>query len=541
MAAVLSLSAVFLFVLVITVPFLGQALHVDDALFWDFARNNLVHPLQQHLAGYHLMGEDVAAFRDTHPPVDELYMSLLMLVSGTTSSEAVLHLGFIIFPLIAGASMFFLARRFTRNALLATFLLLATPGVMLLSHTLMADLPMTAFWLAATAAYIYGVDRDDTRLLAAASLLITLAVFTGYQALALIVLLPAYAWLSGRLRWKTALPLLLPLLAFAAFTWLNFAYYGAPPRFSHAAGLSMKEGDVITRFQGMLLQMGGISVFPLFLAVGFMLRRRRYLALPLLAGIAAVLGWRQLAPGYPAASAVLFVVFMFAGSCMLTAVVWEGAVQLANRARRLPLDRDFLFLGFWLVSILGAVVILLPHATAKYYLPVFAPLILLLFREAEAALKPGRLLKGLAVAAIGLSFFTGLWLSAADYQLAQAYKDFALSVEARYHPTGTVWFVGEWGFRHYMESEGYKYLTSTSTAPRPGDLIIRPSFMNWPLEGSLLGRIQRIEVPAVTWSVPLRVMSMDADAGFYGTYWGRLPYTITSSPVEQFEVYRVTR
>ncbi len=530
-----------MFVLAVTVPFLGQAFHLDDAIFWDFARNNLSHPFQQHISNYFLMGREVAVFRDTHPAFDELYISLIMLAGGVTAPEALFHLGFIIFPLIAGISMFFLARRFTSNALLATLLLLSAPAIMVLSHTLMGDLPMTAFWLAATVTYIYGIDRHNRALLAFSGFLATLTIFTGYQGLALILLLPAYAWIqAGRLRREAFLPVILPALAFGAYTWFNLAHYGALPRFSHAQGLSIQGYSLVSRFTGMVLQVGGASVFPLFLAAAFMLRRRRYLALPVVAAGAALLGWRQLSPGYPLASAILFAVFIFAGACMLIGICLEGLSQLLDRRGRRPRDRDFLFLALWLVSILAAVVILLPDATVRYYLPVFAPMIILLFREAEAVFSSRRLLGWLAAAAVGMSFVTGFWLSAADYQLAQAYKDFALSVSSRYHPAGAVWFVGEWGFRHYMEEEGYRYLPSDSNAPQKGDLVITPALMKRPVAPSLRSRMRLTGTPAAEWSVPVRVMSPRADAGFYGTYWGRLPFAITTQPLERFKVYTVT-
>ena len=540
-AAVARATVIFLFVLAITVPFLGQAFHVDDAIFWDFARNNLSHPLEQHLPNYFLMGKKIAAMRDTHPPLDELYISLIMSIEGVTAAEFFFHLGFIVFPLIAGVSMYFLGRRFTKHPLAASLLFLSAPAVMVMSHTLMADLPMTALWMAATAAYIYGVDADSRRLLAFSSLLITLAIFMGYQSLALLVLLPAYAWLRrGRPSRRNALPFLLPLLSFALFTLFNYARYNSPPRFSHAGGLGVTENDFISRFQGMILEMGGITIFPPLLAAGFTLRRKKYLALPLIAAIAALLGWRQLAPGYPVASAVLFGIFIFAGASMLTGLITEGIIQIVNWARRLPLDRDFLFLALWLISILAAIVILLPHTPAKYYLPVFAPLILLMFREVETVFTSRRIATGFAVLAIVLSLVTGFWLSLADYELARAYKDFALSIQSRYRPSGTVWFVGEWGFRHYMEQQNYKYLTSDSTAPKKGDLIIEPSYMQRPVAPSLQSRMHLIGEPAANWDVPVRVMNMQADAGFYGTYWGRLPFTITSLPLERFKVYVVS-
>src|SRR5665811_431509 len=105
-ALVLSLVVVLAFVLLITLPFAGQAFHIDDAIFWDFARQTLETPFQQHLHDYQLMGVDFPEFRDTHPPLDQLYLAAIMRVTGS-HSELPLHLGFIIFPVTAGLSMFY--------------------------------------------------------------------------------------------------------------------------------------------------------------------------------------------------------------------------------------------------------------------------------------------------------------------------------------------------------------------------------------------------------------------------------------------------
>ncbi|MDO8736254.1 MAG: glycosyltransferase family 39 protein [Thermoleophilia bacterium] len=536
----LSLGAVLAFVLLITLPFAGQAFHIDDAIFWDFARHSQESPWQQHLADYRLMGIEIPEFRDTHPPLDELYLSAIMRVTGS-DSELPLHLGFIIFPVIAGFSMLFLARRFTRNALLATMLMLATPVLMTSSHTLMGDLPMTAFWLVATTAYIYGVDRDDTRLLALAGVAAALAVFTGYQALALILLLPAYALLKQKLTWKNCLPLLLPVLGFAAYTLYSLERYGALPRFKHARGLSLGGSSVLYRIEGNLVQLGGAAVFPLFAAGAYCLKRRRWiLLLPVAAGsIALSYYYYSQSSSFPAASAMLFAVFLAAAGIVVVSVSAESWVQLADALKRRRVDTDFVFLAFWLLAMMSVVMLLLPHATAKYSLPFLAPLVLLIFRELESGIRSESVVSLVAAIAVALTFMAGVAVSSADNRLAQAYKDFSMEFGERYQPEGQVWFVGEWGLRHYMEGEGYRYLTSASMEPAEGDLVVRAGLMDWPLDNSVVQRLELVDSTGVRSDDPIRVMNFAANAGLYGSHWGKLPFTFSDRPVETFDIYRV--
>lgn len=536
----ISLAAVLAFVLAITIPFAEQPFHIDDAIYWDFARTDLAQPFQLHIPDYHLMGQDVPVFRDTHPPADQFYMAALMRATGS-DSETVLHLGFIVFPLIMGVSMFFLARRFTRNALLSVLLLLATPTVMTMSHTLMGDAPMVALWLAATAAYIYGVDRDDARLLLLAGVLAVLATFTGYQAFTLMLLLPLYATLNRKLSLGTLWPVMLPLLGFGLYCLYSLRLYDSLPRFKHTGGLGMDRSQLLERFQGTLVMTGGASVFPLLLAAVFSLRRKRYLALPVIFAGCLTLGLINYRNGHlPFASMALYTVFLTAGVATALAIAGETALQLVNLLKGRAADRVYLFLGLWLLVIATMVVVLLPHATAKYTLPFLAPLVLLLFREIETAV-PARLVKALAVAAFILTFVNGTIVAAADYQMAKSNQDFVQGFAEQFDPQsrGDVWFVGEWGFRHYMEERGYRYLTSTDDSPRAGDIVVRAEFSDWPLSPSVRSRMRPVETITMDWAMPVRVMNFDADAGFYGTYWGDLPYAITSEPIEKYEVFRI--
>lgn len=535
----LDLALVTLFVLLITLPFLWQPFNVDDHVSLDFAANQRQNPFQLHVDEYYLLGIDRTEWRDTNPPVLHMYLALVTVLTGS-DSEPVLHLGYLLFPLVAAFSMYYLARRFTGHPLLATLLLLATPAFMTNAHMLMGDLSMTALSMAATALYIHGVDRNSNRYLALSSMLAMLAIFTSYQALALLGLLPLYALLRGKLGGRTILPLALPVVAFAAFTAFNLVRYESLPRFSHTRGLGLTPGHLWDRFQGALLRIGGATVFPPFMFSVFALRSKRLpvalLALSLSA-LAAV--YQCLARGMAVQSAILYWLFMAAASLVFIAVIIDLAREGYGRLSGSRAQPGLAYLHLWLLLVLAAIITLLPHATVKYYLPVLPPLVLLLVRELESSSLPRRTFMALVITGIALTLASGFLISAADYRYGQSYRDFATGVSDRYAGDSEVWFVGEWGLRYYMEQEGYRYLTTASTEPAAGDIIITPYLMGWPLAPELLDRMELIDTVTDNWGLPLRLMNYDASAGYYGSHWGALPYTFTSQPVETFRVYRV--
>ena len=63
--------------------------------------------------------------------------------------------------------------------------------------------------------------------------------------------------------------------------------------------------------------------------------------------------------------------------------------------------------------------------------------------------------------------------------------------------------------------------------------------MDWPLQKTVTDRIYLIDEFREESGNPVRVMNIEADAGFYGSHWGFMPYTISSEPLEHFTVYSV--
>jgi hypothetical protein len=138
----------------------------------------------------------------------------------------------------------------------------------------------------------------------------------------------------------------------------------------------------------------------------------------------------------------------------------------------------------------------------------------------------------------------GLLAAATDYEFAKAQRDFAANegadlkrqAEAEGHQA---WFVGEFGYRYYMEQQGLKELPKDVVIPE-GDLVIQsPLADSRPFSEDMKDRVELIDTiryPAIS---PLRVTNFAAGAGFYGHFWGLLPYSLAQGSVEEYLVYQV--
>jgi len=104
-----------------------------------------------------------------------------------------------------------------------------------------------------------------------------------------------------------------------------------------------------------------------------------------------------------------------------------------------------------------------------------------------------------------------------------------------------VFFIGDWGFRFYMEGAGHRYLLSSDESPVAGDFVVRTQVAGLhEMAPGLARRAQLVTTIVVAGTIPVRLMSHEARAGFYSHGWGLLPFTVSSAPLERFDVYRVT-
>ncbi len=462
--------AILFFIIIIHAPFLGQAFHMDDAIYLILARNVFSNPVFPQEIGVHVEGiwaGDLASME--HPP-----LTAYLIAAGAWLArgfhELPLHVLFLLFAVVLGFSTYSLSCRFTRHPLAATALLLSAPVVFIMSHTLMTDLPHLSLLMLAVALFTKGVDDADVPRTWSGAAAAALAIYISPAALCLVPLLACYALLKRRPGYLPA-ALLLPLVAQGLWWFVNYLHYG---RFT--PGFILHYYFATEKVLGLqalslkalyaLLATGGLTVSP---AILFSSSYRKFLSLGLPLGMAAATITE--ARDYPVLLLAAFVLFFTLG----LAAVAGCLSQVLKNCSLDPGRVTDVFLGIWLIGAMFFAILFHMTGSARYLLPLVPPLVLLTMRQLEAHMRSIslRILSGTAILTSSL---ISLGLGAADYRFAEVYRHFASYLNSvpdlRTRP---IWFTGEWGFRAYLEHLGARELGRRDARPQPGDLLVVPS------------------------------------------------------------------
>jgi hypothetical protein len=538
-------------VVALGVPFWGKAFHIDDPFFIAIALNLRLHPLRPFDGAVALDDTDhrvfarVASAPNTfetlsHPPLVPYVIAATSVASGGLR-EVPQHAAFLLFSGVAAWFQYRLARRFTKAPLLAALLLVACPVFILGGHGLMTDVPAIALFLAALALFIEGADSGDVRRLLLAGTVAGFAVLTRYTCLGLVPLAAFYALGRSPRPSKAAWVALLPFSALLGLWCLQnlLAHGGIHLAASARHYAEYYEGRYFTftdlgrRAISDLAALGG-ALLPIAAAImtpgGDRGRIARVLSCALAAGLAVWLdpfGIHELGD-YSAGQKIALALFLAGGLLLL--------IEAGRRAR--PWSSDRVFLLVWMAAGLLATVVLLPFGAARYLIPILPPLFLLLCAGSGTSDWTGR-----ARAkrwAVGITLGLGVLLAIADQQYAGVYRDFARRGVPAVAGSHRVFFIGDWGFRLYMEEAGHLYLRSIDETPAPGDFVIRPQVAGLhEMAPGLRARTQREATIPLMSLLPVRVMSYEAKAGYYSHGWGLLPFAVSRAPLERFDVYRV--
>jgi 4-amino-4-deoxy-L-arabinose transferase-like glycosyltransferase len=543
-----------------TLPFANRAIHIDEVYFVEVAQNILKDPLRPYAGAVGLEDIDYRAFAASgrrpntfaamsHPPLVPYVMAATAWFTGRFS-ELWLHLAFVPFALLAGLAGYALARRFTAHPLAAALLLVCAPIFTLSAQGMMTDMPAFALSLAALALLVDGIDRERRWIVVLAGLLAGFAIVTRYTSVMVVPLFLLYGFSRRRLRgaflsligisgvvgvWETQnlmchgqLHLLASLPHYRLFYQAqSFDWIGLTKKplgdFSALGGTAFAAGMLLLR-AGALRRWISFGAAALAATMLFLLRPR---------------GIERLETYTPVEIAAVALCFGLGVVLLVEALrpLSRQAVDALPRRGRGWGDQGFLIV--WLLMAVGGAILFLPFATARYMLPTLPPLLFLLVRRAESLWAGRRWLRIAFTLVVAQSLLLGALLSLADYEYAGCYRDLARSVRADY-PNRPIWFVGEWGFRYYMGTQGGRYLRSSDEDPQSGDIIVRPSIagMHEMSEG-VRQRAERLREIDIRGRWPVRLMSFEAKAGYYSQHWGYLPFAFSRAPMERVEILEV--
>jgi hypothetical protein len=524
--------------LTLHLPFIGQAFHLDDDQYLDIARNvykNPLFPLDLPVAfeglHYNLWGH-------SHPPLNSYVIAAVLLLHHRFPSEIFLHTSFLVFPLLVTIAFYFLAIRFVRHPLLASTLIATNPTLMVSAHTLMADVPLLAFWLAGTALFLRGIDRNRTSLLYAGGLALTAACFYGYQGLALIPLVAFYALSRKRMHKHAIAALCIPILLMTGWQFSGYLHRGITylsTMFGYLGVRGYWEGSSKIRTTvATLTYLGGTIVpFPFIFARAS--RRWKGLLIPIALAVGVWVAHTRFAD-YTWSEQILFVA-CFAGG--VTAGLWV----VSDSLRSWPVKKwaaDNVFLCVWFAGMLVGCVLAFYSGSARYLLPACPPLLLFLIRSDEdrfGTLKGTRLFYA---AFIGVQLVAGFLMAESDYEFAGMGRLEAQYFQERYLSKPQPFLVsGEWGFRYYLTAIGGETL-ARDTKASPGELIVKSRLcLGLPFDDEFSRSLEQLEQRTYRIRSPIRLLDQNSRAGFWSDGWGVLPFAFSREKFDDLYVYRV--
>lgn len=548
-------------------PFLGKAFHVDDPLFIWTAKHLLEDPISFYGFDTNWKRELTPIWQIMqNPPLLSYYLAPFGAAFGF--GERAIHVVMLLPTALAGLGTYMVARRFCNWPLMATLLALLTPAFLVSASQVMSDVPMVACWLWALYFWLRGLEERQERWCIAAAVLIGVGTLTKYFAASMIPLLLLYTFLQPRSRWGLAWYLLVPLGMMLFYEFFTHRLYGVglisdAGRYAreYRTDFSTGAGSILTHyvsktFTGFVFT-GGCIASVAFLTPWLWPRSifawglRAFLVFFVF--VALIIPYAL--PSFNPLQAVYEINFDRPGVALysdkMVATVWEqylqwclffvAGVQIAaltfynlHKER----DADALLLTLWIGGALIFCCYINHYVNGRVILPIAPAVAILAVRQLERRGWNRETFWRWAPGPLAVSTILTLVLCHADYRLAESAKVAAAEIMQEEHE-GTVYFSGHSGFQYYMQELGAESIDIQRALATKGDRYVLPS-NNWnPVQiGPHLVGDHKVfgyaTVPYVSTSYYLR------HAGFYSDDAGRLPYCFGPTPREEYLFVEVT-
>ena len=493
------------------IPFSSRAVFMDEHIFLRIAKTAQTHWIFPQDTPGLFFGLPVANFAaHTHPPVGEYVLALIYALLGTFN-EVSFRILFSMFAIIAVFAFYKLAQRFTAEPLYVSLLFAVTPAFFVYTPTLMMDIPMLAFLLAAFALYFEHL-RGRPYALLLASFCFVLAVGTGYTAL-----VPLACFFIGLLLARRPFKELVSVVAAPAAlaVWLvaMTIHFGTFP-LTQTVQYFASQGSVRMNMLATLTFLGGVTVFP-WIAVG-----KRVSPVVMFLALAAIYApWP--ARVYP----IWITVLASAGVAML--VLFALSTKKLIRSAQ---NNGEAFLLLWVPATLLFFILVGDMINARYILLAVPALYLIIFRQTTER----RLISMIVPTA-----FLSILLAYADFSFVNTNRKWVEETVVPLQRQGfRVWSGAESGLRFYLEQKGIASLATTDTSPAPADLIVRHA--GFPFRYALSDRVEPLLVVLKTFNLenrfPIRTFNALSRAGMHDSRLGLAPFTLSRAPFDRIEI-----
>lgn len=201
-------------------------------------------------------------------------------------------------------------------------------------------------------------------------------------------------------------------------------------------------------------------------------------------------------------------------ACFMVFPALLPAAMLLSSKRR---DRDTAFLACWIALFFAGAVAVFFAGSARYLLPMAAPMCLLVSR-----LRPRWLAAG-----FGAQMALSLALATVNYQHWDGYRQFARQIRpaAAGH---RLYIDGEWGLRYYLESDGGVALERGQIL-RAGDIVVS-SQLAYPI--AFTAPTATIAEQPIRASLPLQLIGLEARSGYSTATKGLRPFDVSTAPID---------
>lgn len=430
-----------LFILIIyNLFFVNKAFHIDDPSTIDIARainKDFLNVPQVFFSNPILLG---------------YYYAPIIKFLG--EKEVWLHIFYLPFSLLTIISMFLLSLRFYGKGLLPTLSLVVTPAFLVMSHSIMFDIPLLGFFLGALAAFIYGTDRSDSRLLLLSSILTAMAVMIKYSGLMLIPLMVVYALMFSKK--VSRVFIIIPVSTFVFWNIHNVIFY-KQFLFIEALLTRIKMwsfDQILIRIFACLSFITGTSIVSLFLT-SFFLRDKKNLFLLIISlpiGLCPFLIKRFFSQY--STSEKIFLALLFTSTFFIILIIFKVILSYFFKKAH---NKDRLFLSLWFFAVLFFT-IFSQFIAARFVLLLFPPMFLFLYSELNANrvyLFSG--IKKIISALVFVVFIISTVLAVGDYKFSGAYRDFTVFLKKKIVLDNKVYFSPcyripyyAWGYSYYL-------------------------------------------------------------------------------------------